>query len=224
MARAKEFEVQFDPAFAIIAKVLEAKRSKRSLGDIKEYPGAFGPGEHRIVGTVDYDIAFTKGIDSNADRFYGVPMDTILLLAMHYCGAMREYMMRAAHVVIELRKAELEGTEVDGQIVPRPYQEVRYTFPRIVENKRGFKIVEEEVVIPAEEVAKEADMIAGKLVGLDEESTAREQKRRALIQDQIALCAAKLKVSRPYEGPINIEDVKMAVHPGMVVEGQAEAA
>ena len=220
MARAKEFDAVPDPAMVLIAKVLDATRNKQKLSDPKRYPGAFPVGEHRLIGTLEYDIAFTKGMDTTADRFYGVPIDTVLLLAFHYCGALREHFARAAAVCIEMRKAELEGPNgEDGE--PRPYQDVTFTFPEVAKGKK--KIVNKTITIPASEIQKEADRIAGKLTGVDEEETAWEQELRKLYQQQIDICAKSLKVSRKYEGPINLEDVSLTVHPDMVVV-QAEAA
>jgi hypothetical protein len=88
---------------------------------------------------------------------------------------------------------------------------VQYTFT----NDDGSK---EKVVITAKEIEAEADIIAGKLTGLDEETTKKEQHRRELIQESIADCTAKLKVDRKYEGPVNVEDCAIVVREGLAQE------
>ena len=227
MARAKEFAANPNPAMVLIAKVLEAVRGKQKLSDQDRYE-KFAPGEHHMVGTLNYDIVFTKGLDSIADRAYGTPIDTILLLAFHYAGALRGHFVRAAMVCKEIRLAELEGAEdEEGNVTPRPYHDVTYTFKNVVpcKGKRKHKIVVETITIPADEIAAEADRLAMKLTGLDEEATQEAQELRELFQEQIKDCQSKLKVPRNYEGPINLEDVrKFQVIPGLPVEGQQEAA
>ena len=224
MARAKAFDAVPDPALAIICKVLDASRDKQKLGDAKRYK--FEPGDHHIVGTLDYDIRFTKGIDSETDRFKGTPLDSIFLLMFHMSGAARRYAMTAAMVLRELRLAELEGPDAKEGGEPRPYRDVVFTFKNVIprQGRRKARIEEETVTVPAAEVQAWGDLLAEKLVGIDEDAKKEDQELRTLYQEQIADCQSKLKVGVDYSGPINLEDVSLALHPGMVVEGLQRAS
>lgn len=206
--RAKEFDVEPDPAFCILAKVFDATRNKSKLSDRELYTKYLTPGEHHLVGTLNYDVQFSVGEKTQTDRFYGTPIDEILSLAFYYCGALREHFVRAAMIVKELRTAELEGK--DGK--PRPYQDVSFTFKQKADNKKGYVVVNR--TIPAAVVAAEAKRIADKVFGDDEEES-------TLVQEQVADCCSKLKVKREYDGPINIVEPHITViHP----QKQAEAA
>ncbi len=112
-----------------LSKALTAKRSGKTLAD---RPKTLKPGEHKLKGTISYDITAMVGEDSEADRSYGVPSDDILDLAAHLCGALRPHLYKAAAVATELTRARLEdrgvrGTEYqhEGETVKVPRAEVR---------------------------------------------------------------------------------------------------
>ena len=204
MGKKAEFSVEPSAALCAISKVLGAKRQGETVAEKSRK--LLHPGEYRLQGSLCYDMLVTVGEDAEAARYYGVPIDSILLLAFHFSGALREHYIKAAMVCKEITLAEMES---------RPVQAVTYEFPRVVEGKRGkCKTEMVEVVISAEEVAEQADIIAGKLVGLDEEETKAEQQKRKLFQEQIAWCGSKLKVMRKYEGPINVEEATFNVVEG----------
>lgn len=206
MPRAKEFNAAENPVFVVLAKVLDATRNKQKLSDRDRYKGdpSLEPGQHRARGKLDFDVTYTVGEDAEAMRSYGTPIDSILLYAFLLSGALREHFIRAAMVLKEIRTAELEGEDEQH---PRPYQDIDYTFKRIVTQRGKRRLVETPVHIPADQVAEAADLIAGKLTG---EETDED---RALVLEQVADCLAKLKVKRKYDGPINLEDIEQfALH------------
>ena len=214
MARSKQFDVEPDPVLCVLAKVLDATRDKAKLSDRDRYD--FVPGEHRVQGNLDYDISFTVGEDAEAARYYGMPIDTVMLLAFHYAGVLRKHFARATASVKELRMAELECGE-DG--TPRPLKDVHYTFLDV----DGDEPQELQFTIPAAQVQAEADLIALKLVGKDPLQDKKEQDRRAAFQAQIADCFGKLKVMRKYVGPINLGEVAMELHKQLAVAAEKVA-
>jgi len=198
--RAKAFEIESDPVMCILAKLFDATRGGSKLSDRELYPEDLTPGEHRFVGTLDYDIQVSIGDKTKTARYFGTPIDSILSLAFYYSGALREHFIRAAMIVRELRMAELEGK--DGE--PRPYKDVVFTFQRKADNKRGY--VEVKTTIPAKIIAAEAKRITDKVFGEDDEES-------TLVQQQVADCLGKLKVEREYDGPINIVEPHVTVNP-----------
>jgi len=113
-----------------LSKALTAKRSGKTLAD---RPKRLKPGEHKLKGTISFDITATVGEDSEADRSYGVPSDDILDLAAHLCGALRPHLYKAAAVATELTRARLEDRGVRGteyqhgdETVKVPRAEVRH--------------------------------------------------------------------------------------------------
>lgn len=194
MARAKEFNIEQDAALCLLAKVLEAKRGGVSLSDRNLYKNDLTPGDHRFTGHIDFDVSFTVGEDATAARYYGTPLDAILSLAFYYSGALREHFIRAAMIVREIRSAELDE---------RPIRGIAFSFKRKADNKQGYTTV--KTTIPASLIMAEAERIANKLYGEDEEEA-------TITQQQVADCTGKLKVERKYEGPINIVDATMQVH------------
>ena len=193
MGKKNTFTAEPNPVLCALAKVLEAKRDGENLVDKSRK--LMQPGQYRLQGQLIYDMLVNVGEDSNAARFFGVPIDSILLLSLHYCGALRKHFFRAAKVVVELRTAELEDRKVC---------DVQYDFT----NDDG---TVESITISAKEIKEQADVIAGKLVGTDEETTKAEQQRRALIQQAIAEASARLKVVRKYQGPVNVEEAGLSI-------------
>ena len=203
------FDAEPNVAFLVLSKALSAKRQGKTLADRNCYKSELSVGDHHISGTVNFDIDFTVGEDTEAARYYGVPVDSTLLVAFYYSAAVREHFVRAAHVMREIRTAELECEETGKK---RPYNDVAYTFKRVLEDEDGnFSVNEEKHVVSASEVEKYAALLTQKLVGVNPEETERQQQKRALLQECIADCLGKLKRMRPYDGPVNLGDVHLDV-------------
>jgi len=85
----------------------------------------------------------------------------------------------------------------------RPYHDVTYSFKRKADNEQGYQEV--EITIPAEVIESEATRISNKMFG-------ENDKEITIVQEQVADCTSKLKVTRKYDGPINLEDVSIDIN------------
>ena len=95
-----------------LSKALAAKKKGKSAIDRDQF--TLKPGQHRLRGTVKYDITADVGEDTHADRSFGVPTDDIMDLAAHLCGALRAHLYKASAVATELTRAKLEDRAVRG--------------------------------------------------------------------------------------------------------------
>jgi len=95
-----------------LSKALTAKKKGKSPVDRDQF--TLTPGQHRLRGTVKYDITADVGEDTEADRSFGVPTDDILDLAAHLCGALRPHLYKSSAVVTEITRAKLEDRAVRG--------------------------------------------------------------------------------------------------------------
>lgn len=204
MGRKQEAFAKPNLAFLILSKVFGAKRGGVSLDDRMQYAlqGELAPGEHRIAGSLDFDVGFTVGENTQANRPYGVPVDSILLLAFLYAGALRPAFLRAALIVREIRTAELEE---------RPVQAIDFTYDDIVTEGAGYATAKKHIHVDAVDVAHEAVRLGLKLNGEWPAFTddPNEAQYRTLMAEQISNCLASVKVLRPYDGPINLVDVEL---------------
>jgi hypothetical protein len=198
MAKAKEpkapkrvpFNAEPNEIYLILAKILEAKRDGKSLADRDQYNPQVGT--HHLEGILQFNVDYTVGEDTTTMRSYGVPMDTVLMLAFLYAGAFRPQLLRAACVVKEIRTAELEERRV---------RSIRFTYDGGV------------VRVSAMQVAREATRLGLRLIGVypvfaDDPA---ECERRETAAQIMADCLTSIKVSRPYAGPINPEQVTLNV-------------
>jgi hypothetical protein len=191
--------------FLVLDKLVNTKRNKVALADRDQYNAELTPGEHRIRGTLDVDVAFTVGENSTAARSYGVPLDSIILLSFLYAGALREHLFRAALVVREIRTAEMEERRVKA---------VNYRYTDTNGDKR--------IRIPATQVAAEAARLGLKLIGQwPQAANPAQEEAQAALAEQLQTLLASIKVNRPYDGPVNIVDATLV--PSAVLDGPALA-
>lgn len=94
----------------LLAKALTSKRGGATPSDRKHLTIV---GDFCHKGTLEYDLTGKVGKDYEKDTYYGVGLDNMLNVLMAVIpGFVEDYMRKACHIALELRKAELEEREV----------------------------------------------------------------------------------------------------------------
>lgn len=179
MGKRANYDAEPHPILAILAKVLESTRGGEKLGSDKSRNLMEVGDEQHLAGLITFEADYSVGEDTEALRSYGVPTDSVIELGMYLCGALRSHLVKAAHVVRELRTAELEERDLQG---------ITYEYDS------------KSVALEVEEVKELAVALATRL---------------AEKQDVLGL-SEKIKVMRPYRGPVNIQSAAIQVVEGSI--------
>lgn len=93
-----------------LGKILSAKSKGKTLGDRIRDEHPIPAGEHDVQGVIEFSLHATVGDDYKVDRFKGVGLDEVLTWIMATIpGFMEDKLRKAAAIVIELKRADMEG-------------------------------------------------------------------------------------------------------------------
>ena len=161
----------------IVAKATGGKLDGEKISDLLKAQIPEGPYDETV--TITCRVRGKKSADTTSPKFYGVPLNLILDLALGMMpGFTKDHMLRLRAVATEITKAEKEGREIEA-----------ITF----DNAAG-----EEVRLRAEEVERYAELATERHAELEEESALLSEiaKEDRLVRGQVNTSYIEIKVRK----------------------------
>jgi len=151
-----------------LTKVLTAKTAGKTLGDRIREEEPLPVGKHDVSGTIQFSLTANVSEDCETDRFKGVGLDEVLTWIMATVpGFMEDKLRKAAAIVIEIKRAEMEGrkikattwTDENGKVHKILVREIKAEQARV----QAWKERAQETMAPFAKVIKETVTAKGRV-------------------------------------------------------------
>lgn len=151
-----------------LGKILSAKQNGKTLSDRIRDESPLPVGDHDVQGVIEFSLHAKVGEDYETDRFKGVALDEVLTWIMATVpGFMEDRLRRAASIVVELKRAEMEGRKVkattwtddDGKVHKILVREIQAEQAKV----QAWKERAQETLAPFSKIIKQTVPAKGRL-------------------------------------------------------------